>query len=176
MNIFYLDKDVQLCAQQHCDRHVVSQCKEYAQILSTAHRIVDGYEYIDNSSGRNIKRWKLLDDRETGLYKSTHYNHRSVVWCRQSQQNYYWLYQLFLRLLAEYKFRYNKVHACTKLIPFLGLAPRKIDWKLFTEPTPAMPTKYIVNNDSMQSYRNYYNGDKVHLHNWTNRPTPEWIV
>ena len=37
MNIFYLSDDPQICAEQHCDKHVVKMCIEYAQLLSTAH-------------------------------------------------------------------------------------------------------------------------------------------
>ena len=39
MNIFYLSDDPQICAEQHCDKHVVKMCIEYAQLLSTAHRV-----------------------------------------------------------------------------------------------------------------------------------------
>ena len=42
MNIFYLDEDVQKCAEYHVDRHVVKMILEYAQLLSTAHRVLDG--------------------------------------------------------------------------------------------------------------------------------------
>ena len=42
MNIFYLDKDVKKCAEMHVDKHVVKMILEYAQLLSTAHRVLDG--------------------------------------------------------------------------------------------------------------------------------------
>lgn len=35
MNIFYLDEDVTLCAQYHCDKHVIKMILESAQILCT---------------------------------------------------------------------------------------------------------------------------------------------
>ena len=46
MNIFYLDPDPIACAEQHCDAHASKMCVEYAQLLSTAHRVVDGDYYI----------------------------------------------------------------------------------------------------------------------------------
>ena len=46
MNIFYLDKDPKTCAQYHCDKHVVKMILEYAQLLSTAHRVLDGNNII----------------------------------------------------------------------------------------------------------------------------------
>jgi hypothetical protein len=33
MNIFYLDKDPETCAQYHCDKHVVKMILETAQLL-----------------------------------------------------------------------------------------------------------------------------------------------
>jgi hypothetical protein len=32
MNIFYLDEDPKICAQYHCDKHVVKMIIEYAQL------------------------------------------------------------------------------------------------------------------------------------------------
>ena len=42
MNIFYLDKAPEIAAQLHCDKHVVKMILESAQMLSTAHRVLDG--------------------------------------------------------------------------------------------------------------------------------------
>ena len=41
MNIFFLDKDPIIAAQYHCDKHCVKMILEYAQLLSTAHRVLD---------------------------------------------------------------------------------------------------------------------------------------
>ena len=61
MNIFYLDKDPKIAARLHCDKHVVKMIIEYAQLMSTAHRMLDGEHYIDASSGRRIQRWSLKE-------------------------------------------------------------------------------------------------------------------
>jgi hypothetical protein len=45
MNIFALDSDPVVAAQQHCDKHVVKMIIEYAQLMSTAHRVYDGTLY-----------------------------------------------------------------------------------------------------------------------------------
>ena len=42
MNIFYLHENPEICAEYHCDKHVVKMILETAQMLSTAHRIIDG--------------------------------------------------------------------------------------------------------------------------------------
>ena len=93
MNIFYLDNDPKVCAQMHLDKHVVKMILEYCQLLSTAHRVLDGTEVMGKSkTGRNVKRWILPDKREEIVYSATHINHPSAVWARQSAMNYYWLY------------------------------------------------------------------------------------
>ena len=42
MNIFYLDSDPIICAKMHNDKHCVKMILESAQMLSTAHRELDG--------------------------------------------------------------------------------------------------------------------------------------
>jgi hypothetical protein len=174
MNIFYLDSNVTKCAEYHNDKHVVKMILEYAQLLSTAHRVLDGKEYIDASSGRKIKRWRLEDTSlEAHLYKATHINHPSAVWVRQSNNNYNWLVCLFQSLLSEYTHRYGKIHSCDRLVYWLRKPPVNIPVGYKTQPTPAMPDEYKV-PDSVQSYRNYYLGAKNNMAKWKNRPIPEW--
>ena len=175
MNIFYLDSNVTKCAEYHNDKHVVKMILEYAQLLSTAHRVLDGKEYIDASSGRKIKRWRLEDTSlEAQLYKATHINHPSAVWVRQSNNNYTWLMCLFQSLLMEYTHRYGKMHSCNRLVYWLRKPPANIPVDYLTQPTPAMPDEYKVSGDSLQSYRNYYLGAKNNMAKWKNRPIPEW--
>ncbi len=177
MNIFYLDNNTKECAEYHVDRHCVKMILEYSQLLSTAHRVIDGVEYVDDSSGRKIKRWKLSGWYENILYKATHINHPSAIWVRHSYDNYAWLRSLLYQLCKEYTYRYGKIHKveASGLMEALCYAPLNIKIGKFTEPTPAMPEEYIVEGDSVQSYKNYYNGSKKHLHNWKLRPIPYFI-
>jgi hypothetical protein len=176
MNVFFLDKDVVKCAQMHCDKHVVKMIIEYAQLLSTAHRILDGEEYIDGESGRRIKRWSLDDDREDILYKATHINHPSAVWVRQSNNNYTWMNQLFMALCREYEYRYGRVHmTAEKLYGKLTRLPKNIPIYFFTEPPQAMP--YLCKMDkAIAGYRRYYIKEKASFCRWTKRDTPEWFA
>ena len=178
MNIFYLDNNPKRCAQMHVDKHCVKMILEYAQLLSTAHRVLDGVQSTRFSkTGRKQTAFILPDSRESMLYSATHVNHPSAVWVRQSEQNYRWLFHLFCELLKEYTHRYGKLHACERLVTFLGRPPQFIDMDSpFTEPTPAMPDDYKVAGDSIQSYKNYYLGDKQRMFSRKNRETPSWIV
>ena len=179
MNIFYLNHVPKQCAREHVDKHVVKMILEYAQLLSTAHRVLDGVQYIDASSGRKMKRWKLENSfaGENLLYKATHINHPSAVWVRQSKQNYKWLTELLLELCKEYTNRYGRVHKCEsdELVKWLYMIhPENIPNGDFTQPTPAMPDLYKVDGDSIQSYQNYYMGAKRSMASWKNRETPTW--
>jgi hypothetical protein len=183
MNIFYLDSNVAKCAEYHNDKHVVKMILEYAQLLSTAHRVLDGTvwteeKYVAGSLPpryRKAKRWKLFDDStDSVLYKATHINHPSAVWARQSNNNYNWLYCLFVSLMSEYTYRYGKTHACARLAPYLQRTPKNIPVGYLTQPTPAMPDNVKIAGDSIKSYRNYYINNKAHLASWKKRSTPGW--
>ena len=180
MNIFYLDHDVRKCAEMHNDKHVVKMILEYAQLLSTAHRVLDGVELISLSdSGRKKKFWTLGDSRDYTLYKATHINHPSAVWVRKSVQNYMWLAEMLEVLCGEYTYRYGKVHKVERdgLMQLLkNEFPKNLPIAPFTEPTPAMPDDVKIIGDSIKSYRNYYINNKAHLANWKKRTTPEWYI
>lgn len=178
MNIFYLHNNPKTCAEMHVDKHCVKMILEYAQLLSTAHRVLDG-TLVDGYSktGRKQKRYILSDDLDTVLYSATHINHPSAIWVRQSEQNYRWLFTLFCELLDEYTYRYSKTHATSRLLTVLARPPENIPMDVrFTEPTPAMPDQYKVAGDSIKSYHNYYLGDKTRMFSWKNRPQPSFVT
>lgn len=178
MNIFYLDHNPTKCAEMHVDKHCVKMILEYAQLLSTAHRVLDGTEVIGVSkTGRKAKRWQLNDHRESALYSATHINHPSAVWVRQSKENYKWLSVMLKELCKEYTHRYGKFHKCeeTNLVLQLLFYPNNIPSGKFTEPTPAMPDQYKVAGNSIESYKNYYLGEKTRMFSWKKREVPSWI-
>ena len=179
MNIFYLDNDTATCAEMHNDKHVVKMILEYAQLLSTAHRVLDG-TLIDrlSPSGRKQKAYVLADNRESALYSATHINHPSAIWVRKTHQNYIWLTELLEELCCEYTYRYEKTHKVERdgLLKVLRTnLPANIPIGPFTAPTPAMPDDVKVPGNSLASYRNYYNKNKTHLADWKKRPVPQWF-
>ena len=176
MNIFFLDPSPVVSAQFAVDKHVVKMILETCQLLSTAHRIIDGTPVEGKSkTGRKVTRFVLNDYREPILYQATHINHPSSVWCRESKENYQWLHDHLGALLNEYTHRYNKIHSCAPLSETLKTAPLNIKHGSFTQPTPAMDKSYIISNDSVENYRNYYKQGKVHIHKWTKREKPFWL-
>ena len=176
MNIFYLHSAPKICAEMHCDKHVVKMIIEYSQLMSTAHRVLDGKEYYDlTANGRKIKRWRMENSKyETGLMKASHINHPSAVWVRQSRQNYMWLNQMWNYLLLEYTHRYGKRHACADRMDVLYAWPENIPNTYFTEPPPAMPDDCKIAGNSLASYHKYYVEKKVRFAKWTKREIPLW--
>lgn len=157
MNIFVLDKDPSLCAQYHCDKHVIKMILESAQILSTVIQEHWGHGRVEQ------------------LYKPTHKNHPCVLWAR-SPENFYWLYKLGKQLAKEYTHRYGKKHKSETILDLVGQYINKN----FFEHAPVysfvltMPDEY-KKSDPVRSYREYYKKDKQHLLTYTNRTKPEWI-
>ena len=89
MNVFYLNKSPEITAQEHCDKHAVKMCVEYAQLLSTAHRVLDGTEYIGKTkTGRKAKRWKHPNsEMDKNLMLASHVKHPSGIGGRETKGN-----------------------------------------------------------------------------------------
>lgn len=179
MNIFYLDKDPKICATMHCDKHVVKMIIEYAQLLSTAHRVLDGTSNnVLTKSKRKYTTWiHPTPLMETTLYKSTMKNHPSAIWVRESVTHYEYLKELWKHLSDEYTHRYGKTHSTyNKLKDVLKINPINIPNLPFKDPPPAMShfPDCIVPNNSLYSYYNYYIVAKNYFAKWTNRPIPVW--
>jgi len=185
MNIFFIDENPVQAAQWMVDRHVVKMILESAQLLSTAHRILDGKEIqiqanIEQEDGslktRKKKLWILGDARDTVLYSATHINHPSCIWTRASVENYNWLVDHFFALMQEYNYRYEKQHKCFgELSYMLQSPPKNLEEYDMTVIPSAMDDKYIVSDNPVVNYRNYYKNGKTHLHKWKKREAPEWI-
>ena len=179
MNVFYLDKDPILAARMHNDKHVVKMIVEYAQLMSTAHRVLDGEMYLGlTKNGRKIKRWKMDNpEMEEVLYKASHINHPSAIWARSSNNNYTWLYCLFTALCDEYTFRYGKVHATDTLLrDVLVTLPKNIQVGYKTQPPQAMPDDVKVEGNSISAYKNYYINYKSGFNKYTKREVPVWLT
>ena len=158
MNIFYLHPNPQTAAEMHCDKHCVKMILEYAQLLSTAHRVLDG------------------DDANPNVYKIAHKNHPSTIWTRSSKQHYKWLFRLFRKLNIEYGIRYGKVHkSWEKLNGILKFPPKSIKDNGWVDPPQCMPD-YCKKSDTVEAYRNYYILEKKRFATWKNNQEPEWFL
>lgn len=175
MNIFVLDENPVLAARMHCDKHVVKMILESAQLLCTAHRVIDGTEIVRTINGRKQKVWALATVCDELFYKATHINHPCSIWVRESSVNYSWLFALFAELCAEYTRRYGKTHACwSKFGDALMALPRNIPVTPSTPFAQAMPDQYKC-PDAVWAYRAYYLGEKTGMLKYTNAVKPHWV-
>lgn len=137
MNMFLVDLQPEENVKNYCDVHVRKMITEQAQMLSTAHRILDGVKGTILKYDKKSKNYKLVNYNfvlrhlgENGshpsLYLKTHENHPNTLWIRQSKLNYRYAYHLFTALLDEYEYRFNKRHESSKLRHDLKQFPRNL--------------------------------------------------
>lgn len=153
MNLFYLDEDFKKNAEYHVDSHQ-KMILESAQLLSTTFQL------------QGI----------TAPYKLTHKNHPTAVWCRESRENFLWVCDYNDALTQEFFYRFGKVHKSSMVMLFARHNIEKLSFpKVGLTPFAlAMPDQYKT-SCPIQSYRNYYRGEKQHLFKWTLRDKPEWL-
>ena len=153
MNIFVLNNDPKIAARQLCDKHVVKMILESAQMLCSA---------FENGEAP---------------YKRSYYNHPCTKWVRESQVNYEWLLTHAYEMCDEYHNRYGKIHKSLDAIDWCDNNSYKLglDQELGLTPfVQAMPDKY-KNDDAVQAYRAYYNGEKSYFAKWSNQLIPDWF-
>lgn len=153
MNIFVLDKDMKKSAEYTCDKHVIKMTLEHLQLLCSAYYYT-GQEHLSP-------------------YGLTHKNHPMAIWVRESLSNWIWLRDYNLVMNEEYKYRYGKDHACGILTKNL-ITPNLKDIGLTNIPL-CMPEEYRVENDPVQSYRNFYIYEKITFATYRKRKWPDWL-
>ena len=159
MNIFHLHKDPKICAEYHCDKHVVKMILETAQMLSTAYK-------------------KHCGD-DDNLYKSAYPKHPMTLWVSESVENFNYAHLLGKELGKQYTKRYGKIHKSSNIINAfnngrLQNIEDRFPSQYFTRPPLCMPDEY-KSDDYIQSYRNYYIGDKKRFARYTSVDTPEFM-
>lgn len=191
MNIFVLHSDPLVAAQMMCDKHIPKMIVESAQMLSTAHRMLDGVLVTKPSvSGKRMVRYYDLfegpyNDLEAEMtyYKAAHFHHPCTVWTMDSEDNYRWLWEHMRGLCKEYTYRFKtekepyKTHLTERKVLWpLQSVPRNIEKKGLTEFAQAMK-KYpecMVPGNAVQAYQNYYHAAKPFAKWERGRAAPNW--
>lgn len=125
MNIFYLHESPAFAAEMHCDQHVRKMLIESAQLLSTAHRVLDGTERkleVKLTVGANVnpptiggkiplynktRKVKLLDGENAHL-KSIRYGMVDDKWVRVPDLGEPVPRRLFKHMLPDGRFNFTK--------------------------------------------------------------------
>jgi hypothetical protein len=152
MNIFLLDYDQETCARYHCDKHVVKMPLESTQMLSSAH-------------------WRHESEAP---YLAVHQKHPCTLWAGQTVENYKWLWKLAKELCKEYTYRYEKTHACERILAILRCPPVNLKARGVTKHPQAMPDEY-KSPSSLIAYQQYYIGEKTRLCTWKKREVPPFM-
>ena len=153
MNIFYLDEDLTLCAQYHCDSHVVKMILESVQILCTV----------------------LHENGVSAPYKATHQKHPCVIWASASLENWLWLKGLTVELNKEYRYRFHKGRSHQSSIVAEALVLPPLPSLGITDRPLVMPDEYKIIGQPIASYRRFYAYGKKHLLKYTKRSPPFWL-
>lgn len=175
MNIFFLDKDPVIAASYLCTAHLNKMILESAQLLSTTCNV-------------------LINNQTDGLYKSTHINHPSSMWLRQSLGNCIWLYNHAKEM--------NNIRIANGAISHKSFEICNIAYKLLTDKlplqyfqltdvylaiTPELKLKYgyVLDNNylakpenAVLAYREYYCNKqfKKGEMKWYNNNVPNWYL
>ena len=176
MNIFAVNDHPVLAAIDLCDQHIVKMPIESAQMLSTAHRCLDGDRFEDRTkNGRRYTRWIFSDERESVLYKSTMRGHPCTQWVMKSLENYCWLAIHALEMCEEYTRRYDKRHGSRDVIEYLRFNyPKNIPNPVRSPFAQAMPD-YCKRSDAVDAYQTFYIEEKARFARWSKTPMPKWF-
>ena len=151
MNIFRIESCPLAAAQSQCDKHVVKMPLESAQMLSTA----------------------IIRHGGVSRYKPAYSKHPCTLWAGDNRLHFEWLVDHAIALCNEYTARYDRIHKSMQVI-----------WQCFEQrhlipvgdmqPQPlCMPDQYKV-DCVVESYRNFYRGDKAYFATWK-RNRPAWF-
>tara|TARA_B100000378_G_scaffold200424_1_gene163888 strand:- start:396 stop:1058 length:663 start_codon:yes stop_codon:yes gene_type:complete len=162
MNIFAVNEDPRLAALQLPDKLIPKMIVESAQMLSTAHRVLDGDEKADAK----------------GLYKKAYENHPSTIWVRKDAMNYWWLWMHALTLCHEYRWRFTDeggigIHKTETVIYALQDLPLNIpaekntSWEVLVDLPLCMPDQYKTTNGydqrTTEAYQQFVTQDKPYM-------------
>ena len=143
MNIFAIEKTVDdkidwiKSAQSQDNYRVVKMILESCQLLCTT--------------------LNILNKEQVSPYRTTHINHPSTIWVRESSDNFERLIEHTMALLDEYTIRFEKTHKCSKVLDEIinlydpSLFPSKEE-----TPLPACVPDSFKGPCVVESYRQFY--------------------
>ena len=169
MNIFYLSHDTDQCAVWHVDAHVRKMPFEYAQLLTSAHFILNRTPQLHGYP-----------------FPKSVPQHPCAIWVRKSRAHYDWLYSLLLATCAEYQHRYGEPHDIERWgimtrLRTPPLALRQPESNTHWSAPPQAMSDDCKQRSCSSAYRSYYRIHKKYdkegrlMHRWTKRRKPVWV-
>lgn len=164
MQIFVLESTVHAAARALCDRHVINQIGETAELLSIAHYLHEG----------KIPPLSRLKPRVL-----QHRRHPCSLWVAHSARTYEWAYRYAVALCIEYTVRFRREHAYeADILQWLRFPPFPIiDNNSWTPWPQVLPVEMQMPHDPVTAYRTYYQRKSTQMDmRWSRRPAPKWYV
>ena len=177
MNIFVLNEDPVLAAQDYCDKHVPKLIVEMLQMCGSA--------VIRHGATPDMMP---LTKKGTPL-KGGYHKHPCTVWCGDSRNNFLWAVVHGLALCDEYSKRFGKTHFCETGLEQLFTMSQIIPAGNLTPFALAMPDEYrpvachikdgylfhATGSTAVAAYRRYYHSKT--FAKWDKgTDTPSWWV
>jgi hypothetical protein len=166
VNIFFTHLNPTIAAEFCCDAHVRKMLVESTQMLANVYHM----------EGATVPPPSRADGAP---YAKSHWNHPCAVWVREDFKHFDWLRVHAYGLLNEWKLRFKTPHACEAALNYMtyNLPTPWLTTNTFLCPPLAMPEEFRSRVASpIGSYRNYIRRAKQHLHTWTVRPPPTWLI
>ena len=184
MNLFYLDENLDACAEAHVDKHIVKMPLEAAQLLCTAIWVDSVIGFVPRALNKeetreltslmsNVKALPM-EERPLTPYLPMMYNHPCTIWTRSSLDNFEWVHCYANALNDEYYYRYGRQHKSVVEVINRLPEPKNMPRLGMTEFLLAMPDELKQEDNPIQSYRDYYHLDKATFAKWSHRPKPHW--
>jgi hypothetical protein len=185
MNLFLLHEDFEQNVRWHVDDHVNKIALEAAQVLSAAlwMRQEPGVAY-DAATWYQKGLWFTEARRSVHrAYGVTHAGHPMNKWCTDPV-NYMWTLRYAIELCKEHQYRKGTViqqwRMLSQLPRFTVIRSPSIWYAAVADelctPSELAAGKFVGTDRAIELYRQYYAIHKRHLHEWTKRERPEWIV
>jgi hypothetical protein len=175
MNIFVVNFDPALAAQQLPDKYSVKMPLETCQMVSIIFS-----EWYHN--------WGVIhksDGQPYSTKKGAFRNHPCTQWAASKYENLAWLISHGWHLCNEYKYRYGKTHACEKTLKESVLifnhksGMSMYDWNKATDFVRAMPDELKLDDtiDTFTAYRKYVASKPWVKDNYLRDPSrkPSWV-
>ena len=166
LNIFFVHINPTIAAQSLPDAHVRKMVVESTQLLANAYHLE-----------RATTPAPLKSDGE--MYRPAFLSHPAADWAVEDFKQWDWLRMHAHGLANEFLYRWGKEHGCLPALKYMG-AHLPLAWmknREFYAPPLLMPDEFKSRiKGAIWSYRNYIRLGKKHLHTWTKRLPPLWLV
>jgi hypothetical protein len=187
MKIFFLDSDPNKAAESLIDKHLGLQGVYLCQLLSSAHRTIDGIreERPSKTPNKVEHRYALPEPLQSAAYSGgLTKGYPSADFVKQSTGHYYWAHDYLIATMREYNKRYGYKHDHNDLAKLLNRAPEKMFSQSLQDGWMFMPSvdiepQYTERDEDgvinlVTTYRNWYKFAQPGVMRWTKTKTPTW--